>query len=422
MYQKEIVKAIRYLHWAQNPDKGIPATKPGAVSGCWTSGETLETLLFAPYHNVDPSPFAFELINYLELTQITTGKEKGGWPLVVGGKKSSTMATGHNVSALCLCKVYFRDNISLVPRLDHMIDAGIKWLDGNRNVDGGWGVEPSGGPDGNGSRMISTVYALRGYFAQEKIVDNSQTVRNGINWIIKCKNDDGGFGSKLGGGSDPCNTSRAIVALLRSKHCDKDSKVIKDGINYITRLRPSKKLWNLDTEIYVTEGAPGQTVYNSNTTADVLEAYIRAGYFNKHVEDLLKWFLDKQMDDGSWYLGANNDFVYEISTWSTNEALYAISVASKALVEKELPRISKQVKMLVRLCYSLALMAVFELLIIAKVPDYIQSGWVNLPENLKNLIIQGIFLSLLVNILSALLYDRLPWRKRPNKQKKNQDD
>jgi len=330
------------------------------------------------------------------------------------------MATGHIVAALALATDYFRDDHQLATRLHKMIDAGLEWLETHKNVDGGWGVEPSGGMDGSISRMISTVYALRAYFALSKTVENSRTVRNAISCILTFKNRDGGFGGKFGLPSDPCNTARAVSALLRSGYCTPTHPTIKDALRFIIHSRPGRKLWYLDTETYVTEGAPGQTIYNSNTTSDVLEAFVRAGHFSRHVTDLIKWFLDNQQDDGSWFLGANDHFVYEIKTWSTNEAIYPLSLASTAYVERWLPTLEQRQNKWKRLSLALAITAITQVFFIVEFPTFVKSAWNNLPQPIRDAIVQVVIVGVVVNLISALLYDRMRETIRRFRAKQNQ--
>ena len=110
IYYDQITKGFLYLQRVQNSDGGIPATKPGAVSGCWTTAETLETLLSSSYFSKDPKAFAEGLIHFLKSSQLTTGHQRGGWPLVSAGTRASTMATGHAVSALLLVKNFYQED------------------------------------------------------------------------------------------------------------------------------------------------------------------------------------------------------------------------------------------------------------------------------------------------------------------------
>ena len=407
IYYDQITKGFLYLQRVQNSDGGIPATKPGAVSGCWTTAETLETLLSSSYFSKDPKAFAEGLIHFLKSSQLTTGHQRGGWPLVSAGTRASTMATGHAVSALLLVKNFYQEDKALITKVAPLIDKGMEWLTTNQNSDGGWGVEPSGGTDGVKSRMISTVYALRAFLANSKTVDSSKNVRDAVEWIKQLANSDGGFGGQFGDRSDSCNSARAVTALLRSQYCKPSDRLMQRAIRFIVYSRPKFKLWPLDTETYVTEGAPGQTIYNSNTTADVLEAFLRCGLFNAAVEDLVRWFLADQEEEGSWYLGANKDFVREISTWSTNEALSALMLAARVYAARKLPSVQKTARVFKRIAITFALLAVLEVLFIVDLPDAFRNIWLSIPESTRALILGGILIALLVNLLSATIYDYL---------------
>lgn len=411
MYRNSIIKGLRFLQRVQNTDKGIPATVSGVVSGCWTSGETLETLLLSPFHDKSINGFALELIQFLQSSQIKTGKDKGGWSLVVEGKKASTMATGHNLAALVLAQNYF-DKDSQIISIQDTINSGFEWLEKHQNDDGGWGVEPNGGADGSFTRMISTFYALRAYFTQSKTVDTSKIVRDGILWILGVKNGDNGFGGRKGFPSDPCNTARAITALLRSRQYISKDPVIKAGLSYLNKAKPYGKLWHLDTEVYVTEGAPGQTVYNSNTTTDVLEAYLVANQYNKNVEKLVSWFIANQQDDGSWFLGANDTFVRDIKTWSTNEALYVLGLASNAVSEIYVNGLRIRISALKRLSIALLLVVIFQFGFIINLPENFNQLWNQIPENIRTILVQGVILALAINLISAFLYDIFPRQKK----------
>ena len=288
IYRNQIIRGLSYLRGSQNRDKGIPATKHGDASGCWTTASALESLLSAPYNAIDPRPFALELIGFLESSQLKTAEHHGGWPLVIGSERASTMATGHAVAALMKSRHYLADDSELVVRVDRLTSIGLQWLESNRDLYGGWGVEPKGGPSGQSPRMISTVYALRAYFEHSRNVDNSQTVRLAVEYVRGLNNPDGGFAGRVGEPSDVCSTARAITALLRSGFYKPKDKAIRRALRFISQSKPKRQLWPLDTETYVTEGAPGQTVYNSNTTADVLEAFLRAGEFAQSTGSLHK--------------------------------------------------------------------------------------------------------------------------------------
>jgi uncharacterized membrane protein len=88
----------------------------------------------------------------------------------------------------------------------------------------------------------------------------------------------------------------------------------------------------LDVERYVAAGAPGHTVFHNNTTADVLLALTASGFCKAATVKLMSWFEQAQRPNGSWYLGANNEFIEDVTTWSTTEALEAMAAYMRLLI------------------------------------------------------------------------------------------
>jgi len=134
-YRKEITAGTRFLLAVRNNDGGIPATCQGMSSGCWTSASVLESLLSNPYHEIDLRNFLLGIIDFLLTNQITSGVEAGGWPL---GSSASTMATGHATTALVIAQRFFFEDTALVDKLNKATQAGLRWLDNNKNDDGSW--------------------------------------------------------------------------------------------------------------------------------------------------------------------------------------------------------------------------------------------------------------------------------------------
>ena len=413
-YRVAIRSGLNFLRRVQNQDGGIPATRQGAPSGCWTSAETLEALLTAYGDDFDPREFALQLVEFLASSQLTAAPHNGGWPLVRGGVRASTMATGHAVAALQIAARYFGDHEPTKNKIKLLVEVGFAWIERTRNPGGGWGVEPSGGADGAEFRMISTVYALHAYFAGGKTVQDSSIVREATQAITRLRNTDGGFAGQLGAPSDPCNTARAVSALLLSEYAKPADAIVKQAIKYIRTARPRWLLWNLDTETYVTDGAPGQTVYNSNTTADVLEALVRAGGPDRLVDRLVRWYLKHQGVDGSWVLGANELRAPEIVTWPTNEAVIALSLACRRFVEARLPKLVARERRFRRMTIILTIVAVGELLFIVKRPPFLTDWWDSLSGGTQSLITLTVGAGLIVNLASSFLYDvfRHFWSKR----------
>ncbi len=395
-----ITRGLAYLCRVRNTDGGVPATKPGTDSGCWTSAESLEALLTSHYHDADPRPCAYAVIDFL----LATSLQDGGWPAVASGKRSSTMATGNAVAALLIAQAFFSEDSTLQLRIRSPIETGLRWLVDRQNDDGGWGVEPDGGPDGAVSRVISTLFALKPYWAQGVVAARSQAVRNAMGFLLRLRNADGGFAGRVGSVSDPCNTARVIVGLVRSGYREEAARAIAGGLRYIERSRPRGRLWALDRESYVPQGAAGQTIFNNNTTVDVLEALIRAGRLNRHTRDLVQWFLAHQEDDGSWFLGANDQRVHDVVTWSTNEAVLVLALAADALgMEVGIRQNTRNRVLFVTVCALLAVQS----LILFGVPMALVSWWSDLPEGVRSLVVQNVALGVGASLIAAVIYDRL---------------
>ncbi|NDV96785.1 hypothetical protein D0T84_18000 [Dysgonomonas sp. 521] len=412
MNQKIILDGFKYLNSIQNVDKGIPATKEGDSSGCWTSAETLETILLSPYNDYKYFLFAKDIIKFLLNTQIDKTIDKGSWPLLKGRDRGSAMATGHAVSALSLANDIFKDDVQLSQKISSSINDALIWLNNTQNKDGGWGVEPSDSGNGNLSRVISTVYVLRGYITHGFNYDNNKTVRSAINYIKTLKKDDAGFSGGIGGESDPCYTARAIIALVKTKAYSPQNKYIKESISYIIKNKNNKGIWNLDTEPYIPDNSSGQVVYNSNTVADVLEALSVTGRYNKNARKLESWFMKTQEHDGKWYLGANKRS--HVSTWSTNEALYSLICTELYFTNVKYPYIMKLIAWYKKALISLLILLFISLVLPVNIISlsWIINLWDKIPENWQNIILGTIIFGTIVNLFSAYITKYMPWKKK----------
>ncbi|MFN7932210.1 MAG: prenyltransferase/squalene oxidase repeat-containing protein [Bryobacteraceae bacterium] len=409
-YSQEIAKGLNYIRSILNPDGGVPATKPGDPSGCWTSAESLEIMLTAGVHHLDPRPVASALIAFLVANQIGSGADSGGWPLVAGGRQASAMATGHAVAALSAARRFFAADASLLGVLSPALTAGMAWLEAHKGSERGWGVEPTSGGDGAQLRMISTVYALRGYVAVDRTAQNSGDVNQACQAILSLQNRDGGFCGKKGLPSDACNTSRAIVALLSCKALRSSDRVIQRAVSYLCSQKPRSGVWQIDTESYVTQSAPGQTVFNSNTPADAIEALLSVGRYDKLVSTSLLWLVGSQNDDGSWCLASSDKTVPDVVSWPTNEAMFSLALASRVFKSAGLPGLQHSLR---RSTITLALISIFciaEGVILIFTPQLLQQVWSATPEWLRSLVVGGLVLALFVNLLAAYLWDRFKGR------------
>jgi hypothetical protein len=397
------LNGIKFLLSHLNTDGGLPAVGLNDSSGCWTTAEAIEVLLLSPNLPNENIVQVKEMLEFL-LNHQTPGQ---GWPIHTGNV--STMATGHAVAALALCKRVFSSDSLLVARIDKSLSEGLLWLDTWQNGPGGWGVEPSvadaESQGGRESRKISTCYALRGYLSMGLTHENSRHVRQAINYLVSSVRADGGWGAKEASPSDPANTARVITALLRSGRCDLNHKLIRNGISFILASQAS---WTFDVESYVARGAPGQVYFHSNTPADVLEALVRGQHFGHEVADLIRFFqLSQEESTGHWHLRDFKDADTSIVTWTTSEAIGVLDLAELEFAEYLLQHGTYRRIKLYKGAFAVAFsVAVLELLYIVGFYRRIAAWWHTLGEGWQQMIVGSIIIGLLIGILANLVSDR----------------
>lgn len=425
--RKEIREGIRFILSIQNPDGGIPVNKPNDLSGPWTTAEAVETLIIAPYTPKNELNRIREMVEFILSTQIVNGRntsdeidsnldssntdltKSGYWPFTVKGSRASTMATGHCVAALALAENIFDNDEQLRSRINQSKSLGINWLREHQNHNGGWGVEPEAGSEGQESRTVSTVYALRGFIRSDYTSENSKIVRDGVNYLYNAVNEDGGWGYKQNVGSDPSNTARAVRTLIRSGEYNPNQTIITEGIKYITTSKPSDGLWETERESYMVDDSTGHTVYHSNTPYDVLEAYLLAGYRGEEVDETIRWFLNNQEDDGRWYFGTTDYKDEDISTWTTNGAIYVLDMACDKYLRYTFEEFSEDndsnIWQWLSILFSVTALTL--LLHILGITNKISQLWMTLPPRIRDIITVGIFLTLVVNLISNYLSEKL---------------
>ena len=286
-FQKQILNGIHYLLNHRNNDGGIPSISPRTHSGFWTTAEAVDVFLNIPYFPKELLNDVKDLITFL----VDNHVDKKGWPISVGSEEISTMATGHAITALSHGERIFRNDVSFAEKCKKIRDEAFEWLDQNINDNEGWGIEPEygGGGEAKETRVISTHYALKAYFSTKKNFNNSQDVKQAINYVIGSRNNDGGWGLQRGMESDPGSTARSIIMLIQSKRCNQRDPIIKKALSYLLSLKDS---WSFDVESYLTPGSPGQVHFHSNTQMDVLEALIVCEYYEVEVYNLIHFFLN----------------------------------------------------------------------------------------------------------------------------------
>lgn len=337
--RNQLHKAISTLLAFQNYDGGIPAVLPGQNSGAWTTASCLESFLLCAY--VPPNIFenCKKMIDFLLSVQLPDG----GWPYV-NTPPVSTLSTGHTLSSLILAMKYVTDQV-LLEKLKNAIDLGLKWILDNQNSDGGWGVQPSLGKDGKSSRISGTYYAMRPFWMKGETYKDSDVVNRGASLLLSLQRPDGGWpyvqGSVVDNESDVSNTSRAVLALLRSGNLIPESNEVRRAVEFITSQKIKGLSWRLGVEGF-SYTSPTITLYHNNSPCDALEALVCANCFDDATKEAFAWLLLSQRDDGIWELKSPDTSQHGLErawTWSTSEFIHVINLVSKNYLKYEVDKI-----------------------------------------------------------------------------------
>lgn len=415
-----IDRGIGFLLRSRNPDSGVAATRPGDPSGCWTTASAVASVVQAPWFDRDYSAEVIEMAKFLLHSSLRrrTGALRG-WPLVSGGRQPSTMATSHAFIALSLAKPFFQSGDDERDELVGMLNVGSHVLRELASPVGGWGVEPKAGPSGAQPRVVSTYLALRALEALGQTPATAQSMRMGVDWMWSIY-DSHGFPFAEGQPIDPCSTARAYWALRAADALDERVGAAEAILNYILSSCPVDHLWPLDIEVYVADGAPGQTVFNNNTTAEILEFLIQYGSMSAKRVELVEWFERNQDDDGSWALGANEVVQPEIVTWPTAEAVGALSRYLKSLSVSEvvsgLPvrvsdmrtddvladgHVAQESKWRGIAFWIVVAIAVVEAVLLVGIPTYLDNSWRSLPEDFRATIWWASVIAVVLNVVAT---------------------
>lgn len=410
MFRHEILRGIDYLMSVQNADGGIPGMRATGTSACWTTAEALEAVLLSPYLRLTFYPHVFKMINFLLNTQITRGPAKGAWPEYISTSNAQTLTTGHAIAALRLSKEIVVDDAEFSQKISHAIEEGLSYLNRVQNPDGGWCIEPG---DGNTeSRALSTIFVLRGYVTNEFFFGNCSAVRDGCCYLISLLDrDSGGFSKNAGEAPDTCYTARIISILLRAKARTKKDAIIKRALKFIYADKSLKSLFSIKHESYDSVHSAGMVIFHSNTPIDVMEALCLCDEYGKRMRKLGKWIHDSQENNGGWYLGGSPDPAINegVITWTTNEAVYALSCYNIAFSERYNSALQKRVKLYGSIIITLAIIAVSLLISPVRWPadNWFIAFWTELPALIRKAVLGSVIGVSIVNVLSNLLFDKV---------------
>lgn len=323
--------AIEAIVGCQNDDGGIAATEEGEGSGAWTTASCLEALLLCKYTPLTLYSKCKDMAKFLLDKQV----EDGGWPFV-NSDTSSTMSTGHTVTALMLFQNTFPGG-EINTRINKATKDGLCWLDTYRNDAKVWGVEPAAGA--RESRIISTYYALRPFWLLGQRHRSSRLIRETIEFITRRQAKDGGFpfirGTVCNDYSCSSNTARVLTAIIRSGCGENKLQLVTDALKFLRSQRIGMS-WKPSLEGFYADASHGQNVVHNNSPCDVVEALIWTLTFlaepndAKIMRDGILWLIETQKENGFWELTSpdteHHDFVSS-KTWPTSEFIYVISLA-----------------------------------------------------------------------------------------------
>lgn len=429
---ERLLRAIRFLIRTLNSDGGVPAIGPDDPSGCWTTAETLEAIVRSPWFENDFIGPVRKMAQFLITAQSQTKGKAGGWPLVADGKHPSTMATAHAIIGLTLARPFLEPPIATT--FEAVVRAGVDWLKKRQGSSGGWGVEPSAGPSGQEARVVATFLALRALAQVGETVHCSQCVRNGVDFLWSLY-DGNGFSPALGRKPDACTTARAFLAIRDAAAVAERDGFENRALRFVMDCRPTNaRLWDLDTEVYVPDGASGQIVFNYNTTAELLEFLVHFDNTEDQQLFLVEWFQRNQRDDGSWCLGANDRLQPDIITWPTNEAVIALSeffrgyavtrpagVSSSTLAHSQPVPPQKTRSLLLGLVSTVAAVEGIVLLaLLLGAPSCLEKSWSALPNDFRSTVLWGSVVGVAVGIAANLLTQSVFWLVRRLRVKRDQ--
>ncbi|MBM4041843.1 MAG: terpene cyclase/mutase family protein [Planctomycetes bacterium] len=265
-----IEKGLRYLAKTQNPDGSWGTRFPAAITGLATMAFMLKG--YFPERGTHAKTMDRALAWLLK-----RGKEGGGY---LGGTNQGMYE--HGLATLALAEIWGMTNKEEVR--DILKRAVIVILRAQNDA-GGWRYQPQ--PiDADISVTVMQIVALASA-AEAGILVPKQTIDRATEYVKKCQHPlQGGFGYQPGGASPSLSSSAAgLLSLLMCG--ERDSKVIKKGIDYLVRL--PKEEFN-------------QTKFYHYGHYYAVQAMYQAGehYYQDWYPKIHDALLRKQRDDGSW--------------------------------------------------------------------------------------------------------------------------
>ncbi len=188
---RELEERLERWLWDLHERKGgWPAVEEDDEIGVWTSAEALRAFASLPTTSPERLQRTAEFVLGEKLP-------KGGWVLIRGHEVGCTVSTAEVLQALAPLSVRLR-GLPIQDRVSEAIREGVRWLSFTQSrKDGGWGLEPGGGPEGQ-SRAFTTAYAVLGLTAvggEEALA----LIRAGEEFLNMCHDPSGMWAGAPGG-------------------------------------------------------------------------------------------------------------------------------------------------------------------------------------------------------------------------------
>lgn len=406
-----VPRAVRALVALRNVDGGIPATKAQDPSGCWTTASTLEAVVVSGQVEAAGMKSLLGMVHFLVSSQLGDRGEPGvdaaGWPLI-GGGRTSTMATGHAVAALAAVRPMVDHEPTLQRAIHDAISAGVGWLTEAQQPDGGWGTEPESGHDGASSRVISTLLAVHGLAALGERHATSAVLRRASSWIEDGYVTGEGWAPFPGATCDPASTARALSTLARAGDPWLTAERAEILTEHLMVWRNEESLWSIAVEGVLQGDASGAIVFNQNTNADVLLALLEMPEPERHlpvVAELTGWLRSTQdAGSGLWRLQSPLQVDAAVTTWSTSEWIVAVSAGRELLASQEVAAAVASHRRFDTLHVFLTLVSLSLLAVAIGAPEWLADRWDDLSKGQRGAVLTisgGVLIALLTEMVLA---------------------
>ena len=195
----------------------------------------------------------------------------------------------------------------------HILE-GTKWLAKHQSKEGGWafsGLLDGGLPCDADDTALAILALLKSGFPI-----SSDTIQNGLNWLMKNQSIDGSWSTYIPGEGDVgcvSITAHAIEVLLE---VDGYQKQVDQAVTWLETQISRDGFWD---DLWLSKRTYG--------TACAISAIVKAGYNNiQAIKDGIKWLESAQNPDGGWgedMFGNQISSTVEQTAWST----YALLIA-----------------------------------------------------------------------------------------------